>query len=124
MEKVAAGPTAMDKLKLVGAAAILGTAVLAFYALSDQPTLLRVLVLLAALALAAFIAVQTQPGRALWAFLFDVRTEVRKVVWPTREETTQTTLVVVAMVAVMAILLWLIDMILFALMRFLTGQGG
>lgn len=124
MEKVAAGLTAMDKLKLAGAASVLGAAILAFYALADQPTLLRVLILLASVVLAVFIVVQTQPGRALWAFMFEVRAEVRKVVWPTREETTQTTLVVVAMVTVMAVLLWLIDMLLFSLVRFLTGQGG
>jgi preprotein translocase subunit SecE len=50
--------------------------------------------------------------------------EVRKVVWPTRQETIQTTLIVMVMVFLLGILLWLFDLVLMAILRFLTGQGG
>jgi preprotein translocase subunit SecE len=50
--------------------------------------------------------------------------EVRKVVWPTRQETLQTTLIVIVMVLILGILLWLFDMVLMAILRFLTGTGG
>jgi preprotein translocase subunit SecE len=46
------------------------------------------------------------------------------VVWPTRQETLQTTLIVMVMVLIVGIVLWLFDMVLLAILRFLTGQGG
>jgi preprotein translocase subunit SecE len=49
---------------------------------------------------------------------------VRKVVWPTRQETLQTTLIVIAMVVIVGVLLWLFDLVLVGILRFLTGQGG
>jgi preprotein translocase subunit SecE len=73
---------------------------------------------------AAAIALQTAPGRALWEFIADARMEVRKVVWPTRQETIQTTLIVMAMVVVVGLVLWLFDTILMGILRLLTGQGG
>ncbi len=73
---------------------------------------------------AAAIAFQTERGRLLWQFVADSRMEVRKVVWPSRQETLQTTLVVVVMVLIVGIVLWLFDMILMSILRFLTGQGG
>ena len=66
-------------------------------------------------------ALTTQLGRALISFIKESRTEVRKVVWPTRQETMQTTFIVVAVVLVMALLLWLIDSILFRIITVFTG---
>jgi len=59
--------------------------------------------------LAAFIAVQTERGRSVWGLLKDARTEVRRVVWPSNQETTQTTLVVLVLVLVFALILWGLD---------------
>jgi preprotein translocase subunit SecE len=59
-----------------------------------------------------------------WQFLVEARMEVRKVVWPGRTETTQTTLLVVGMVFIVAILLWAYDSLLGALMSWLTGFGA
>ena len=53
-----------------------------------------------------WIGLQTEPGRNLWNFLQDAQVEVRKVVWPTRQETTQTTLLVIAVVILAALILW------------------
>jgi preprotein translocase subunit SecE len=75
----------------------------------DESLLIRVLALLVGAGLAAFIAVQTERGRSVWGLLKDARTEVRRVVWPSNQETTQTTLVVLVLVLVFALILWGLD---------------
>jgi preprotein translocase subunit SecE len=114
----------LDSFKLAGSFAILVAAVGAFYWFSEQSMLVRVVGVLAAAGIAVTIALQTASGRNLWAFSQDVRSEVRKVVWPTRTETIQTTLVVLMMVIVMAIILWAFDALLLWGVKSLTGQGG
>ena len=114
----------LDALKLGGAVFLLIGGILAFYVFADISTLVRVIVLLLISGGAVALAFQTERGRALWQFISDSRMEVRKVVWPTRQETLQTTLVVVVMVLLLGIVLWLFDMILMSILRFLTGQGG
>jgi preprotein translocase subunit SecE len=79
---------------------------------ADQSLLYRVLALLAAAAVAGWVASTTERGGALWQLLKSSRTEIRKVVWPTRQETTQTTLIVVVFVFIMALILWGIDSVL------------
>lgn len=85
---------------------------------------LRMLVWLGVLAVAGFVASMTQRGRWVLQFFKDSRLEMRKVVWPTRQETMQTTMVVAAMVVVLALLLWGIDGVLVWLIGTLTGQRG
>lgn len=99
-------------LKWTIALSLLTVAIVGFYYFADYSQLLRVIVLLAAAGVCAAILVQTDKGHAAWEFMRDARTEARKVVWPTRKETSQTTLIVIAMVAVMSIILWLLDMFL------------
>ncbi len=103
---------------------LLGGGVFAFYWFADQSLLMRVLALLGITGVSVFIASQTVLGRSTWAFVGNTRTEVRKVVWPTRAETVQTTLAVLFIVVLMGIVLWLMDMVLLRAIRFLTGQGG
>lgn len=76
------------------------------------------------LLVAAALALQTTSGRKSLVFAKGARTELRKVVWPTRQETVQTTLVVVGMVVVAAIILWGVDTVFFRLVAWLTGQRG
>ncbi|WP_052348220.1 preprotein translocase subunit SecE [Imhoffiella purpurea] len=114
----------LDSIKLAVAAFLLVIGIFAFYYFSGISTLLRVIGLLVISGAAVAVAFQTERGRLLWQFVSDARMEVRKVVWPTRQETLQTTLVVVVMVLILGILLWLFDMVLMAILRFLTGQGG
>ncbi|MBK1701623.1 preprotein translocase subunit SecE [Thiococcus pfennigii] len=114
----------LDTIKLAVAGALLAGGIFAFYFFADYSTLLRVIGLLVIGGGAAVIALRTAQGRRLWQFIGDSRTEVRKVVWPTRQETIQTTLVVMAMVLVLGIILWLFDSVLMALVRFLVGRGG
>jgi preprotein translocase subunit SecE len=70
------------------------------------------------------VVLTTGVGRDLWAFMKESKQEVRKVVWPTRDETVRTTMMVFAMVFVASLVLWLLDMFLFWGVRFLTGQGA
>ncbi len=76
---------------------------------SAQPLLYRVLALIALAAVAIFVGYNTQKGADLWSLVQGSMVELRKVVWPTRQETNQTTLIVVAVVLVMSIILWLVD---------------
>jgi preprotein translocase subunit SecE len=113
-----------DVAMLAGAGAVLAVAIVGFYIFSEYSLLLRVLSLLAAVGVSVAIAMQTAVGRAAWGFIQDARTEVRKVVWPTRAETVQTTISVMVMVVIAAVFLWLLDMILVWAVKLLTGQGG
>lgn len=88
---------------------------------SAEPVLYRVLGILALAALAGFVAFKTAKGHAFFVLLKEARTEIRKVVWPTRQETTQTTLIVVAVVLVMALMLWGLDTLLGWLISLIVG---
>jgi preprotein translocase subunit SecE len=119
-----AGAASMDTVKLAAAAVVLVAGIYGFYHFAAYSAVLRVVGLLITGGIAAAIALQTAQGRRLWEFTGDARTEVRKVVWPTRQETVQTTLVVIVMVLILGIILWLFDMMLMGILRLLTGQGG
>ena len=122
--KVETQGSGLDTAKLAAAVVLLAAAVVAFYFFSDHSLLLRVLGLLVAAGVALFIIAQTVLGGRMIGFIGDARTEVRKVVWPTRQETIQTALIVFAVVIFMGIVLWLLDMLLLWAVRLLTGQGG
>lgn len=102
----------LDTVKLMTALLVLIAGVVGFYYFEDESQLLRVIGLLALAATAFFIVSITEIGRRGLGFVRDARVEVRKVVWPTRTETTQTTIAVLIMVFLVAIMLWLIDMTL------------
>ncbi len=119
-----AGSSGLDMTKLVMSATLVVIGIWAFYFFAGYSLLLRVIGLLVLAGGAAAIALTTHPGRQLWRFAIDARMEVRKVVWPTRQETIQTTLIVMVMVFLLGLLLWLFDMVLMSILRFLTGQGG
>ena len=79
---------------------------------------------LGAAGLAALVALQTAMGRAAWEFAKISRQELRKVVWPTRKETMQVTLVVFGLVVVAALFLWVVDWGLLKMMKVITGPGA
>jgi preprotein translocase subunit SecE len=122
--KVDAPESRMDSAKLGFSIALLLGAVVAFHYFEDQSLLFRVLGLVSVATVALLIASRTAVGARTIGFAQDARTEVRKVVWPTRQETVQTTLIVFVMVIIMGIVLWLFDMFLLWVVRLLTGQGG
>jgi len=111
----------MDTVKLLLAVGLLAGAIGLFYYLEEYSTLIRVLSLLLVSGVAIAVGMWSAPGRALWGFAAASRTEVRKVVWPSRQETIQTTLIVFAMVLVVGIVLWLFDMLLLTIVRSVTG---
>jgi preprotein translocase subunit SecE len=76
------------------------------------------------MAVAGLILSQTEKGRWVIDFFRDSRQELRKVVWPTRQETVQTTMVVAVMVIVLSLVLWGVDGVLVWLIGWLTGQHG
>ena len=98
-----------DKLKFALALALLAAGVVGFYLLSEQPLVLRVLSVLVGLGAGIAVASISEPGRRFIGFARESITETKKVVWPSRKETTQTTGLVFAFVFVMAIFLWLTD---------------
>ena len=87
----------------------------------DQPLLYRVIGLLVLSVVAGFVAIQTEKGASAWRLIKESRAEIRRVVWPTRQETTQTTLIVVAVVLVMAVILWGLDSALSWLVSLIIG---
>jgi preprotein translocase subunit SecE len=101
-----------DTVKLMIALLALIAGMVGFYYFADESQLLRVIGLLAVVTTAFFIVSTTDIGRRSLGFARDARVEVRKVVWPTRTETTQTTIAVLIMVFLVAIMLWLFDMAL------------
>ncbi len=118
------GASKLDTLKLAVSVALVVTGIWGFYFFANISLLLRVIVLLAIAAGAATVAMTSGPGRKLWRFASDSRMEVRRVVWPTRQETMQTTLVVIVMVLILGVLLWLFDSLLMTVLRLLTGRGS
>ena len=98
-----------DKIKIIVALALLAAGVAGFYYLNESALIFRLLALAAGIAAACVVAWFTQAGREFFAFAKESWAETKKVVWPTRKETLQTTGVVFALVVVMAAFLWLTD---------------
>jgi len=114
----------LDNIKLLIAVLLLGAGIGAFYYFGKESEFLRILGLLVVAGISLALAYQTAMGRRMGAIVVDARGELRKVVWPTRKETAQTTLMVVLMVLVMGVLLWMLDMSLLSAVRYLTERGS
>ena len=112
VSKTEQSTSAIDTFKLMTAVAVLIAGVVGFYYFEEESQLLRVLGMLAIAVVAFLIAATSDVGRRSLGFVKDARVEVRKVVWPTRQETLQTTIAVLFMVILVAIMLWLFDMFL------------
>lgn len=102
----------LDIPKWIVVAVIVIAGVYGNHHFAAEPVLYRALALVVLGLVAGYVALQTAKGKAFWALLKEARIEIRKVVWPTRPETTQTTLIVVAVVLVMALILWGLDTLL------------
>lgn len=113
----------LNNLKWLIAVALLAVGFGANYYFASQPLPLRLIGWLVLIAVVALVVFQTAQGQRLWVFSKEARIELRKVVWPTRQETLQTTLVVVAMVLVMGLFLWAVDSLLLWAVGFLSSRG-
>jgi preprotein translocase subunit SecE len=110
------------KWSLVAIIVIAGLAANYYYNQLQWP--LRLLAWLFLLTISAAVVYQTSQGKQLVEFARDSRMELRKVVWPTRQETIQITLIIVGVVVLLALILWGVDGILLRVVGWLTGQRG
>ena len=111
----------LDTMKLVLAIAVLIFGIVGFYYFEAESQLYRVLGVVFATLVAIGISSTTHIGQVLIGFARESRMEVRRVVWPTRQETVQTTFMVLVAVIIIGIFLWLIDMLLAEAIQMLTG---
>lgn len=102
----------LDYLKWGAVFLLIIVAILGNQYLSQYSALLRAGGVVVAVVAAAFIALQTMKGRTAFDFAKEAHIEVRKVVWPTRQETLQTTLIVAVFVVILSLFLWGIDSLL------------
>ncbi|SQD79221.1 preprotein translocase subunit SecE [Moritella yayanosii] len=111
---------ALETVKWVLVAIILIGTVIGNNIFSEESVLIRAVAVIIAAVIAGGIALQTSKGRNALEFASESRTEVRKVVWPTRQEAIQTTLIVLVVTAFMALVLWGLDGILVRVVAFIT----
>jgi preprotein translocase subunit SecE len=116
-----ASASRFDGLKWLVVTALVAVAVVGNSYFADQSLLYRVLGIVALAAVAGYVALQTAKGASFWSLVKGARTEIRKVVWPTRQETVQTTMIVVAFVLVVALILWGLDSFLGWLVSLVIG---
>ncbi len=111
----------LDSLKWIVVAVLVAAGVYGNSYFAAESMLYRVIGLLVLAAIAGWIAAQTSKGSAFVTLCMEARTEIRKVVWPTRAETTHTTMIVVVVVIIVAILLWGLDSFLSWLISLIIG---
>ncbi len=111
----------LDTLKMASAVAILLSSVFSFYYFSELSVLIRVLAVIFSVILSLMIFFSTQRGIIFWDFIQGSRVEMRKVVWPTKQETIQTTLTVFVFVLVLGIFFWLLDFLLLYITTSITS---
>jgi preprotein translocase subunit SecE len=114
--------SSFDWLKWIFIVALIAAGVWANYRYSQIDWALRFAGWIVLACFLLFVALQTASGRSLWRFSKDARAELRKVVWPTRPETIQTTMIVVLMVVVMSLILWGLDSLLLWVVSILSAQ--
>jgi len=122
--KVEEQATFVDTVKLALAVLILLAGLVSYYYFANSAVLLRAFGVVLAVAAGFGVLFTSFQGQLLWKFIQGARVELRKVVWPTREETVQTTLVVLVFALIGGVFFWLLDVVLLFLTKQVTGQGG
>ena len=113
----------VDKIKVVVALLLVVAGIVAFHYFTDKVLIVRVLAVFGGLIAGGLLFITTAWGQQFKAYAHESVDETRKVVWPTRKETLQTTAIVFAFVVVMALFLWLVDASLLWVVKKLIGQG-
>jgi len=113
----------VDKVKLGVAIVLVCSGVAGYYMLGESATIIRVAAVLAGVALGALLAFTTVPGKQFYAFAQESTVETRKVVWPSRKESFQTTGIVFLFVVIMALFLWVVDTGLLWGVKLLMGRS-
>ena len=119
-----AGASAKDTALMMSSIVLLIAGIVAFYWFDEQALVIRVGMVIVGLAAGAGLMWFSWYGREFWQFAQAARVELRKVVWPERDETVKTTYVVFGFAIVMGLFFWLLDMGLTFLTRLLGGQTG
>ena len=122
--EIQGGSKAKDTLLWCLVFIILAAAIVGNYVYSEQALFLRIVGVVGSVVVAAIVGLQTEKGKTLILFSRESLREVRKVVWPTRQESVQTTLIIFAVVAVMGLFLFLLDGALIWLVDLITGVKG
>lgn len=115
--------SALDTALLWLAIVVLLVSIAGYYYFTAYSDLIRVLGMLAGVVVAALIAFQSALGKTAWSYVQGSRTELRRMVWPTRRETMQTTLLVVVFVLILAAFIWALDIVLGYAVTMLTGRA-
>ena len=116
-------PAGADTAKLIAAIALVLGGIVAFYVLKPRPEIWASWVaMFGAFAAAVAIFAFSQYGRNFWQFVLEARVELRKVFWPSRDETMKTTLIVLVFVAIASAFFWVLDLFLAMVTRFFTGS--
>ena len=112
-----------DKIKIALARALLVAGISGFYYWSESLMIIRVVAVLVGAVAAVVVFWTSAPGKIFFAFARESSEETKRVVWPTRKETLQTTGVVFAFVAVMAMFLWMMDIAIARALSLMMGWG-
>ena len=114
----------LDKIKLVIAAVSVIAGFWGFYRFGTSPLIARIGIIVGSIVVALGVAWTTEQGKRFYVYVQEAIAETKKVAWPTRKETMQSTGVVIAFVIVMAIFLWIVDALLAWVVELMIGTGG
>ncbi len=114
---------ALDTIKLLLSLAIMVSGLVGYYLMPELALPLRVLMVIGGVLVGAAVGMMTARGQRLWKFIQGSRVEIRKVVWPTRQETTQVTIAVFIFTFLLGLFFWALDAGLLWVTRSVTGQA-
>ena len=119
-----ARPALVDTALLAAACLVLLASIVAYYYFEGVTLVLRVMGILAGVGIGAALLYQARQGQVIWRFILGSRVEIRKVIWPTRQETLQTTITVFIFLLLLGLFFWSLDFVLLMITRAVTGQGA
>ena len=119
-----ARPALIDTALLAAACLVVLASIVAYYYFEGASIVLRVIGILAGFGIGAALLYQTRQGQVIWQFILGSRVEIRKVIWPTRQETLQTTITVFIFLLLLGLFFWSLDFVLLMITRAVTGQGA
>jgi preprotein translocase subunit SecE len=119
-----ARPAIIDTALLAAAGLVVLASIVAYYYFEDASIVLRVVGILAGFGAGAALLYQSRQGQVIWQFIVGSRVEIRKVIWPNRQETVQTTITVFIFLLILGVFFWSLDFVLLMITRAVTGQGA
>jgi preprotein translocase subunit SecE len=119
-----ARPALIDTALLSAACLVVLASIVAYYYFEGASIVLRVIGILAGFGIGAALFYQTRQGQVIWQFIIGSRVEIRKVIWPNRQETMQTTITVFIFLLILGFFFWSLDFVLLMISRAVTGQGA